>query len=94
MPFTPIHLGPGAALKAIGGRHFSFMVFGGSQVLMDIEPLSSERGGPSMSLADGPRPRVQAASAEELAAHEGYLDELDKAMKGPCLWRQTPPEAA
>ena len=39
MPFTPIHLGPGAAFKAIGGRHFSFMVFGGSQVLMDIEPL-------------------------------------------------------
>ena len=39
MPFTPFHLGPGAAFKAIGGRHFSFMVFGGSQVLMDIEPL-------------------------------------------------------
>jgi len=32
-------LGPGAAFKAIGGRHFSFMVFGGAQVLMDIEPL-------------------------------------------------------
>ena len=39
MPFTPFHLGPGAAFKALGGRHFSFMVFGGSQVLMDIEPL-------------------------------------------------------
>lgn len=39
MPFTPIHLGPGAAFKAVGGKHFSFMVFGGSQVLMDIEPL-------------------------------------------------------
>lgn len=39
MPFTPFHLGPGATFKAIGGRHFSFMVFGGSQVLMDIEPL-------------------------------------------------------
>lgn len=39
MPFTPIHLGPGLLLKAIGGRRFSFMVFGGSQVLMDIEPL-------------------------------------------------------
>lgn len=39
MPFTPLHLGPGAVFKAIGGRHFSFMVFGGSQVLMDIEPL-------------------------------------------------------
>lgn len=39
MPFTPFHLGAGAALKAVGGRHFSFMVFGGSQILMDIEPL-------------------------------------------------------
>lgn len=39
MPFTPLHLGPGAAFKAIGGKHFSFMVFGGAQVLMDIEPL-------------------------------------------------------
>jgi hypothetical protein len=39
MPFTPFHLGPGAAFKAIGGKHFSFMVFGGTQVLMDIEPL-------------------------------------------------------
>lgn len=39
MPFTPFHLGPGATFKAIGGKRFSFMVFGGSQVLMDIEPL-------------------------------------------------------
>lgn len=39
MPFTPFHLGPGLAFKAVGGRHFSFLVFGGTQVLMDIEPL-------------------------------------------------------
>lgn len=39
MPFTPIHLGPGLAIKAVAGRHFSFMVFGGTQVLMDLEPL-------------------------------------------------------
>ena len=39
MPFTPFHLGPGALFKAIGGERFSFMIFGGSQVLMDIEPL-------------------------------------------------------
>ena len=39
MPFTPIHLGPGLAFKALGGRHFSFMVFGVAQVLMDLEPL-------------------------------------------------------
>ena len=38
MPFTPFHLGPGAVFKAIGGNRFSFMVFGGSQVLIDIEP--------------------------------------------------------
>lgn len=39
MPFTPFHLGPGAAFKAIGGDRFSFMIFGGSQILMDVEPL-------------------------------------------------------
>ncbi len=39
MPFTPFHLGPGAAFKAFGGRYFSFMVFGFSQVAMDIEVL-------------------------------------------------------
>ena len=39
MPFTPFHLGPGAAFKTVGGKHFSFLVFGGAQVLMDIEPL-------------------------------------------------------
>ena len=39
MPFTPLHLGPGLVFKAIGGRQFSFMVFGGAQVLMDLEPL-------------------------------------------------------
>ena len=39
MPFTPLHLGPGLAFKALGGHRFSCMVFGGSQVLMDIELL-------------------------------------------------------
>jgi hypothetical protein len=39
MPFTPLHLGAGAVLKAALGPRFSFVVFGGAQVLMDIEPL-------------------------------------------------------
>lgn len=39
MPFTPIHLGAGLAVKAIGQRQFSFLIFAGSQVLMDIQPL-------------------------------------------------------
>jgi hypothetical protein len=57
MPFTPFHLGPGAALKALLGRQMSFMVFGGAQVLMDLEPgirmiLGSETlHGPSHTLA-------------------------------------------
>jgi hypothetical protein len=39
MPLTPFHLGPGSLFKAIGGDRFSFVVFGGSQVLIDGEPL-------------------------------------------------------
>ncbi|MEG2273493.1 MAG: DUF4184 family protein, partial [Acinetobacter sp.] len=37
--FTPLHLGVGACCKAVGQRRFSFMIFAGTQVLMDIEPL-------------------------------------------------------
>jgi hypothetical protein len=39
MPFTPLHLGPGLAFKAVAGRRFSFMEFGLTQVLIDLEPL-------------------------------------------------------
>lgn len=38
MPFTPFHLGPAAAIKAAAPRCFSFLVFGFSQVLIDLEP--------------------------------------------------------
>jgi membrane-bound metal-dependent hydrolase YbcI (DUF457 family) len=39
MPFTPLHLGPGLAIKSLAGRHFSLLTFGVAQVAMDIEPL-------------------------------------------------------
>ncbi|PPD42165.1 MAG: hypothetical protein CTY16_14855 [Methylobacter sp.] len=39
MPFTPLHMGPGAAIKAVLGQYFSLMVFGVAQIAMDIEPL-------------------------------------------------------
>src|SRR5262249_39080508 len=39
VPFTPFHMGPGLALKAVTGRCFSLMVFGVSQIAIDIEPL-------------------------------------------------------
>lgn len=39
MPFTPIHLCPGIFIKAILQSSFSFMVFGWTQIIMDIQPL-------------------------------------------------------
>jgi len=40
MPITPLHLGPGTVFKAIGGRQFSFVVFGLAQFAMDLEPIA------------------------------------------------------
>jgi len=39
MPFTPIHMGPGIFIKAIMRGSFSLMVFGWTQIIMDIQPL-------------------------------------------------------
>ena len=39
MPFTPFHMGPGAAIKAVSGSYFSLTVFGFAQIIIDIEPL-------------------------------------------------------
>lgn len=39
MPFTPFHVGPGIAIKALLQGSFSLMVFGWAQIIMDIQPL-------------------------------------------------------
>ncbi|MGC8118855.1 metal-dependent hydrolase [Marinobacter sp. VGCF2001] len=39
MPFTPIHMGPGIAVKALLQGSFSLMVFGWTQIVMDLQPL-------------------------------------------------------
>ncbi|ASP39530.1 hypothetical protein CHH28_12970 [Bacterioplanes sanyensis] len=39
MPFTPIHMGPGILIKSVMGSAFSLMVFGWTQIVMDIQPL-------------------------------------------------------
>lgn len=39
MPFTPFHMGPGIAIKAVLQGSFSLMVFGWAQIIMDIQPL-------------------------------------------------------
>lgn len=39
MPFTPIHMGPGILIKTLLQSSFSLMVFGWTQIVMDIQPL-------------------------------------------------------
>lgn len=39
MPFTPIHMGPGMAFKAVLRQHMSIFAFGWTQIAMDIQPL-------------------------------------------------------
>lgn len=39
MPFTPFHMGPGLLVKALLQGSFSLMVFGWTQIVMDLQPL-------------------------------------------------------
>lgn len=39
MPFTPFHMGPGLLMKALFQGSFSLMIFGWTQIVMDIQPL-------------------------------------------------------
>ncbi|MEP1551153.1 MAG: metal-dependent hydrolase [Paraglaciecola sp.] len=39
MPFTPIHMGSGILIKSLLRGSFSLMVFGWTQIVMDIQPL-------------------------------------------------------
>jgi len=39
MPFTPIHMGPGLLIKSLLHSSFSLMIFGWTQIIMDIQPL-------------------------------------------------------
>ncbi|NEV63240.1 DUF4184 family protein [Thiorhodococcus minor] len=40
MPFTPLHLGPGAVLKSLTGPTFSLSVFAIAQLAMDVEVVA------------------------------------------------------
>ena len=39
MPFTPFHMGTGLVVKALLQTSFSLMIFGWTQIIMDIQPL-------------------------------------------------------
>jgi hypothetical protein len=44
MPFTPFHMGPGLLMKVGLQGSFSLMVFGWTQVLIDLQPGAVLRG--------------------------------------------------
>ena len=39
MPITPLHFGPGALIKVVAPRHFSWTIFALANVLIDLEPV-------------------------------------------------------
>lgn len=39
MPFTPIHMGPALLVKPILAGNFSIMIFGWTQIVIDLQPL-------------------------------------------------------
>lgn len=66
---------------------YLWMTRGQESLMMDAGPGEGE-GGTGLNLAFERKPlTVLAPTAEELTAHQEYLDLLDKTVKGSCLWR-------
>lgn len=63
------------------------MTRGQESLLMDIGDSSSTLTDGSQSVADIEL-IVQRATADELSAHAGQLDDIDKTSKGACLWKK------
>jgi DNA polymerase III subunit epsilon len=64
------------------------MTRGQESLMMDLESPMAAAGGAAGVILDVSRLIVQRASADELAAHEKYLDAMEKDAKGPALWRK------
>jgi DNA polymerase-3 subunit epsilon len=72
-----------------------YLAMTGGQATLFEEVRSPLQGGTQVAEVrrlDPKRARlpVIAPSAEELAAHERWLEELDKQSKGQCLWKRLP----
>ena len=64
------------------------MTRGQESLMMELDaPAAAAAGAPGVIL-DVAKRIVQRAAAEELAAHEQYLDAMEKDAKGPSLWRR------
>jgi DNA polymerase-3 subunit epsilon len=75
---------------------YLWMTRGQESLAMDIELDTPGQGGLGGIAFERKPLRVLRASETELAAHGEYLDALDKAVKGTCVWRalEAPPAPA
>ena len=64
------------------------MTRGQESLMMELDAPSAAAAGAVGMILDVAKLIVQRASAEELAAHEQYLDAMEKDAKGPSLWRR------
>ena len=64
------------------------MTRGQESLMMELEAPAAAAAAAAGLILDVSKLIVQRASAEELAAHELYLDALEKDAKGPSVWRR------
>src|SRR5262245_22563881 len=64
------------------------MTRGQESLMMELEAPAAAAAAAAGLILDVSKLIVQRASPEELAAHESYLDALEKDAKGPSVWRR------
>jgi DNA polymerase-3 subunit epsilon len=64
------------------------MTRGQESLMMELEAPAAAAAAAAGLILDVSKLIVQRATAEEAAAHEQYLDALEKQAKGPSIWRK------
>lgn len=65
------------------------MTRGQESLMMELEAPAAAAAAAAGIILDVSKLIVQRASPEELAAHEQYLDAMEKDAKGPSVWRRS-----
>ena len=64
------------------------MTRGQESLMMELEAPAAAAAAAAALILDVSKLIVQRATPDEIAAHEKYLDALEKDAKGPCVWRR------